>query len=425
MAGDDVSAGLDAHSYPLDSMHPDGEQLPVFESSATKGEIVGLGEATHGTHELFTLKQRLLCHLVAECGFRTVAFETDFVNTLALDEFVHHGVGTPADALDDLILWVWKTETIRDTVEWLRTFNVGRPPEDRVRIYGVSLSNPSGPADRLRTVLSDIDRAIPEQDRLTRLADEEIPDNGVARDSFLDSGITVAATLRDHLNEHREEFVEQWSERGWETAVHLCRHLEQNCEWNRLRLATEGFNSDAFECRDQYMAENATWCVETDPGNGVIVWAHNTHIKRGSFDMAHEWASGTTMGEFLTREHGSRYHPYATDFAHGAYRAVANADTPQNRGVRTITAIEPPTASATAVLDSVDTPNAFFNIERAADDSRLTSWVKNRQLRAVSAVVDPSAGRERRIMETDLDASFDGLFVAEETTPSIPLDTVP
>src|SRR5690606_36348548 len=37
--------------------------------------IVGLGEATHGTHEFFTFKHRMLEFLVKEMGFKTFAIE--------------------------------------------------------------------------------------------------------------------------------------------------------------------------------------------------------------------------------------------------------------------------------------------------------------------------------------------------------------
>jgi erythromycin esterase len=423
MSGDDAAAGLDAHSYPLGSTRPDTEQLSPFEANAEDADIVGLGEATHGTRDLFELKGRLVRHLVAECGFRTVAVETDFVNTLALDEYVQQGTGTPADALDDVILWVWKTEAIREIIEWLRAFNEGRPPEDRVRFHGVSLSAPSGPASRLRTYLERIDeRPIPEQERLDRLADEEIPDEP-AREGFLDSGLVVAETLREYLDEHREEFVARSSRRKWTLARQACRHLEQNCEWNRLRLTTEGFDPEAFEQRDRYMAENVGWCLETDPGDGVVVWAHNTHVKRGSFDMPQEWAGGQTMGEFLAREHESAYRPYATDFAHGDFRAVANVDDPSQREQQTFDATEPPTETTELLLDQVDSPAAFLDITGAAEDPRLSAWFdEDRQLRAAAALVDPDTPEKRR-MKTDLAASFDGLFVAEETTPSVPLPT--
>lgn len=426
MSGDAAVAGLKAHSYPLVSTRPDAdsERLQPFQSTIDDAAIVGLGEATHGTREFFELKHRLVRHLVAERGFRTVAIETDFVNTLGLDTFVRRGNGTARDALDDVILWVWKVEAMLSLVEWLRTFNEGRPPGDRVRLHGVSLSSPGNPARRLRDYLRGVDGVpVPESDRLDRLADAEIPEDDDAREEFLDGGLAVAETLRAHLDDRRAAYVEAGSARKWTVVRRLCRHLEQSCEWNRTRLSTPGtFDPEAFEQRDRCMAENVGWCLETDPGDGVVVWAHNAHVKRGAFDMAHGWADGGTMGEFLDREHGSAYRPCATDVARGEYRAVADVDDPDRPARRAFTAAEPPTRTTAAIIERISSPAAFFDVGSAATDPRLGSWFDGtQQLRAVPAVVDPDADRERRVMETDLAASFDGLFAVTESTPTVPL----
>ncbi|MFF1295767.1 MULTISPECIES: hypothetical protein [unclassified Streptomyces] len=37
--------------------------------------VVGLGEATHSSHDFFALKDRVFRHLVEEKGFRTFALE--------------------------------------------------------------------------------------------------------------------------------------------------------------------------------------------------------------------------------------------------------------------------------------------------------------------------------------------------------------
>ena len=40
-----------------------------------EARIVALGEATHGTHEFFQMKHRMLEFLVEEMGFNTFAME--------------------------------------------------------------------------------------------------------------------------------------------------------------------------------------------------------------------------------------------------------------------------------------------------------------------------------------------------------------
>ncbi len=42
--------------------------------------IIGIGEATHGTHEFFLFKHRMLQFLVKEMGVKTFVIEDDFAN---------------------------------------------------------------------------------------------------------------------------------------------------------------------------------------------------------------------------------------------------------------------------------------------------------------------------------------------------------
>ena len=42
--------------------------------------MVGLGESTHGSHEQFEMKHRMVRFLVEELGYRTVGFENDFAS---------------------------------------------------------------------------------------------------------------------------------------------------------------------------------------------------------------------------------------------------------------------------------------------------------------------------------------------------------
>ena len=56
---------------------------PVVRDAA----VVGIGEATRFTHELFTVKFRLVRFLVEQLGFRALA--DDWTKGLQLDAYVH------------------------------------------------------------------------------------------------------------------------------------------------------------------------------------------------------------------------------------------------------------------------------------------------------------------------------------------------
>lgn len=125
------------------------EQLPSLGKHVQEADVLGFGDASHGNREWFSLKHAVIPYLVTECGYRTIALETAAANTLSINEFVTTGVGSPAEALADLKLWVWKTQGMCEVLTWLREFNTDRPAADQVRFHGVSVGSPTAPATTL------------------------------------------------------------------------------------------------------------------------------------------------------------------------------------------------------------------------------------------------------------------------------------
>ena len=63
-------------------------------------DIVGLGDGTHGTHEYYTVKQRLIEYLAGADGFRTVAFEGPWSDFNAINDYIQGGEGNVRTLLD-------------------------------------------------------------------------------------------------------------------------------------------------------------------------------------------------------------------------------------------------------------------------------------------------------------------------------------
>ncbi|HYR27218.1 MAG TPA: erythromycin esterase family protein, partial [Thermoanaerobaculia bacterium] len=115
-----------------------------FVHLARNASVVALGDATHGTHEIYAAKQRLVPLLVDE-GFRTIAFEAPYAEWAKLDEYVVHGTGDPAAALNFRLYWFWDTDEILHLIEWARAQNAAglTPP---IRIAGVDSTEPASAA---------------------------------------------------------------------------------------------------------------------------------------------------------------------------------------------------------------------------------------------------------------------------------------
>lgn len=439
MTPDSITEALREYAIPVDALDPGAASVDplehghpeevadavsalvgIDESTGRQPVVVGLGETTHGTRECFRLKIGLIQLLVAR-GLRTVAFEADVTATLGLDAYVRRGEGDPATALAGLEKWMWRVESTRDLLCWLRLFNRGRAPDDQVRVRGVDLGHPAAPATPLRSYFEGVDPGYAEQsDALAKLdatAEAPVPDDPDERERTLDAVEAVVDTLDSRLAADQSTYVDAAGRRRWEHARHLCRVVERTCDWHRVRHEKPGPHEAGMQRRDRHMASNVGWCADHDPGRGVAVWAHNIHVERGTFDDGRVWSDATGMGGFLARAFGDRYTPVGFDAGEGRFRAVGTGDT-GGRGPREFAF--GPRPGGTARFEQVGDAPWLLDLGAAAGDPRLQGWVdRPQQMRCVGTVYDPDAPAEHTL-QTPLTA-FDGLVFVAESTPSRPV----
>src|SRR4029077_15626620 len=64
------------------------EDMQPLKQVVGKARIVALGEATHGTHEFFQLKHRMVEFLASQMGFTIFAIEANMPEAYKLNEYV-------------------------------------------------------------------------------------------------------------------------------------------------------------------------------------------------------------------------------------------------------------------------------------------------------------------------------------------------
>ncbi|GCE45423.1 erythromycin esterase [Thermosporothrix hazakensis] len=138
--GNPVEHWLSTHARPLHTTNPEGslDDLNVLRGMVANASIVGLGEATHGTHEFFTLKHRLVRFLVEKMGFTTLAMEENWNNALNINEYVLYGKGDPK-ALVRSLERPWRTQEVLELVTWLRAYNADPRHTQKVRFAGIDV----------------------------------------------------------------------------------------------------------------------------------------------------------------------------------------------------------------------------------------------------------------------------------------------
>lgn len=403
----------------------DSEALPT---ELTTARIAALGEGTHGTREFFRLKHRLIRHLVVEHGFRAICFEADFAASLAIDQYIRHGVGDPREALQDLHLWPWAVESVLELLEWLQSFNQGR--SDKVRFVGIDVQYTTGSVSWLRELL---DRVAP-----TFLAEIE-----PALDAMDDEGMpaTTAGTppmdfdqAQSALPEIRSQLASLEEMLSAEERTVAEQHLtviEQGLAYRKelATLATERDDATArawlLEYRDQAMAETVDWVLE-HLADRVVLWAHDAHINREKQVIRGTDIQAPSMGALLADRWADDYYAVGFTFGRGSFQALQSVGSDDDSTTQYKLAKQeldgPLPGTIEASLDRLDQRVAVVDLRSASGNADCAAWLAEPRDRfSVGATYDePDPAHYRTSYR--FDRAFDALVYVDRTHRARPLE---
>ncbi len=127
--------------------------------------FVLIGEASHGTEEVYQTRAELSRRFVDRLGFNAVVIEGDWPKATRVNRYV---LADPEDssaeeALSDFDVfpeWMWRNTAVRNFVEWLREHNAARPSGTiATEFYGMDLYSPIESASAVIEFLSNVDSA--------------------------------------------------------------------------------------------------------------------------------------------------------------------------------------------------------------------------------------------------------------------------
>ncbi|MGD8627009.1 MAG: erythromycin esterase family protein, partial [Anaerolineae bacterium] len=139
----EAASWLQENAIPFSTAQPGSDFADLLPLTGLIGEarLVALGEATHGTHEFFQVKHRLIEFLVQEMGFTVFALEAYWPETNRINDYVLSGNGNARELLATLQYWPWNTQEMLDLIEWMRDYNAQRGQAPPVRFYGFDMQN--------------------------------------------------------------------------------------------------------------------------------------------------------------------------------------------------------------------------------------------------------------------------------------------
>jgi len=157
-----VTQWIKSNAHPLKSVVAESgfEDLQPFREIIGNARIVSMGEATHGTREVFQMKHRMLEFLVKEMGFTVLGIEASFPDCLTINDYVLTGKGNLGQVLDAQGFWTWNTEEVAAMIEWMRRYNADPKTKQPVKFYGYDMQNPASAIRRSLGALEKVDATL-------------------------------------------------------------------------------------------------------------------------------------------------------------------------------------------------------------------------------------------------------------------------
>lgn len=203
------------------------------------------------------------------------------------------------------------------------------------------------------------------------------------------------------LEARREALVKEAGAKGTDWAIQNARVVAQ-----AARMYAH--NDDGFNIRDESMAANVRWILDQNPGQRIVLWAHNGHVSRSGY------MSMRSMGSFLAATHDKEMVVFGFATGAGTYTAVpmgGNAPTSSNILARS------PDGSVERILRDSGVSRAILDIRGTSATDPGGAWAATpRPMRSVGAVAT-----EEQFYPCVPNQMFDVLVWDERTNASRPL----
>ncbi|HEU4470670.1 MAG TPA: erythromycin esterase family protein [Flavisolibacter sp.] len=298
-------AWIKKRSIPLLSIEPQGQHTDLDALYKLTGNpaIIALGEPTHGTSEVFTLRLRLLKYLVEQQGFTTLMLEDELPEAGLINDYVLYGRDTAVSLVKKLLFPVWQNEEMVALIEWMRTYN--QTHDKKIQFRGMDMQSVRVARQNLLRFGRDNDPTLAGQvEELAKMTGRlsknwESGQRPLIKDSLV--------KLTENIQAHFESRLQDYGKKAQPDTLN----------WMQLNLAILAQyypNMDwemSSDYRDSCMAQNIIDYYRQYPDTKMLIWAHNSHVSR----------AGGMMGYWLNRYFKKRYFNIGFATSEGTYTA--------------------------------------------------------------------------------------------------------
>jgi len=344
---------LKKNVIPLNSANPgsDFSDLAKLKPLFRNAEIIGLGEATHGTREFFQTKHRFIEWFAHQQDTVIFTIEANMPEARAINEYVQSGNGDPKKLLEGLHYWTWNTEEVLQLIEWMRDYN--RSGKGNVEFWGFDMAFSKVAADSVHSFIQKADLNFLEEVEQSYDFPKDPNDLRRMDDNEIIEVLNQTQTVWQYMSNNRENYLKNFDSTSVDWAIQYAKVVEQ-----AVSRFTPNGNS-----RDESMAENINWIYEQKKGSApLLIWAHNDHVARSS----------NRFGKPLTEQFGEGYVNVGFSFGDGNYSAVLGPDEP----VASYPSPPPKEGSVDHVFQAIGIPIFALNLDELKNNPN-GGWLKD------------------------------------------------
>jgi len=383
--------------YPISSVDPEqqgNDDLKVLNGLVGNSKVVALGEVTHGSSEIYQLKDRMYRYLAQNKGYDIFSLEASMPEAYNINQYVVHGEGDPKALLKGMYFWTWQTEEMLSIVNWMKEYNSQN--EKKIQFSGFDMQFYQGALANLKKDFSKY----------------QFPENDVNELSAMLIEIQTKTSQKKSghtlVSKKQKENIDTLLNNTKKRAEKIPAGIDRKWFLQNVRII-EQYLAKSYSTRDKLMAENVMWIAENYPNSKIVVSAHNGHINNRK----------NGMGSFLKEGLKNDYTTFGFAFYEGTYTALSN--TLKKESLRT------PQIAQTAIpgtveylLNSLDIPILILDLKRLKSEGNpLAKWILNdiMKFRNTGAVA-----LKREFWDANVSNDFDYLVFIKSSTNSKLLD---
>lgn len=377
-------SSIKKYIYPLKTFDPsekDNSDLKILKNLVGNSKVVALGESTHGSSEIYKMKDRIIRYLVKNENFDIFSIEAQMQQSYLVENYTN-GNSSLKDAMKNLGYWTWRTKEMADLLNWMKDFNNDKK---KISFTGFDMQSVSEPIKQLRETFKNEQNLHSKIDKLSLTIQEFLAENKTKRRNYIVTEeqsktiYPIISELKSKINSSKQ-LTE--SEKTWQNQN--VRIIEQLLEKSSVN-------------RDKSMAENFIWIKNQNPNSKFILWAHNGHINKDK----------NRMGGFLDEILKNDYVTFGFAFFDGIYKAYNKND------VGNVTAETPYLGTYEYWLNSLNEPYFILDIKKMKEDKDLKYLLTDFDLRTTGSTKINNEFSYRNIAD-----DFDYLIFINKSTNS-------